>query len=543
MTRRALPLLLFSLFACAPAPPPRVAPPAPQLAATGRPDRVVLMSFDGLGADALAQQTGLPAFEHLARTAATARVIPVNPTLTSSTHVSILTGVDPQQHGIVSNWFHLPGTPPDQVTRGINADIDVETIVEAARRQGKRVGAVLFPTVDARNARRSADFGLVWTSSLTDGRILKLTKGDFRREWMPPTWTQRPQRRLSYSPIMRARVEWRVSRELRTDVNVVATDTTNDQVENYDTYVVESEDRELPLDRGWFAVTKQNHGSWSKILDARALDVTLYWGPISRTNAYPETFRTLLDEEAGFWPGAPDERADIDRDTFAEQLERLADFLMRAQALAVQRMEFDLLLAYQPVVDQALHNFLGYDENVVHRAYVAADRAVATVGSLLDGNRDAFLVVGDHGLVPIAREIRLGVLLAQNNFAPRWHVFTANHVAHFYRSGEPDDSDALVAALQASGLFESIEKKSAASHRNSGDVVAVSFPPIGLSASATPPLEGKPDAYGHHGALNTHRELHTVLFASGFGVPHGNLGEISQTRIAPFVAELLGISF
>jgi predicted AlkP superfamily pyrophosphatase or phosphodiesterase len=543
MTRRALPLLLFSLFACAPAPPPRVAPPAPQLAATGRPDRVVLMSFDGLGADALAQQTGLPAFEHLARTAATARVIPVNPTLTSSTHVSILTGVDPQQHGIVSNWFHLPGTPPDQVTRGINADIDVETIVEAARRQGKRVGAVLFPTVDARNARRSADFGLVWTSSLTDGRILKLTKGDFRREWMPPTWTQRPQRRLSYSPIMRARVEWRVSRELRTDVNVVATDTTNDQVENYDTYVVESEDRELPLDRGWFAVTKQNHGSWSKILDARALDVTLYWGPISRTNAYPETFRTLLDEEAGFWPGAPDERADIDRDTFAEQLERLADFLMRAQALAVQRMEFDLLLAYQPVVDQALHNFLGYDENVVHRAYVAADRAVATVGSLLDGNRDAFLVVGDHGLVPIAREIRLGVLLAQNNFAPRWHVFTANHVAHFYRSGEPDDSDALVAALQASGLFESIEKKSAASHRNSGDVVAVSFPPIGLSASATPPLEGKPDAHGHHGALNTHRELHTVLFASGFGVPHGNLGEISQTRIAPFVAELLGISF
>src|SRR5215210_715851 len=209
MTRRALPLLLLSLFACAPAPQPRVAPPQPQLTATGTPHRVVLMSFDGLGADGLAAQTGLPTFDHLARTATTARVIPVNPTLTSSTHVSILTGVDPQKHGIVSNWFRLPGTPADQVTRGIETDIDVETIVEAARRQGKRVGAVPFPTLDASTARRTADFGLVWTNSVTEGRILKLTKTDFRREWVPPTWTQRPQRRTSYSPVMRARVEWR----------------------------------------------------------------------------------------------------------------------------------------------------------------------------------------------------------------------------------------------------------------------------------------------------------------------------------------------
>jgi len=544
MTRRALPFLLLSLFACAPAATttlPRVTPAPAQLVATGTPRRVVLMSFDGLGADALAAQTGLPTFDHLARTATTARVIPVNPTLTSSTHVSILTGVDPQKHGIVSNWFHVPGTPPDKVARGIDADIDVETLVEAARRQGKRVGAVPFPTVDARNARRTADFGLVWTNSVTAGRVIKLAKSDFRREWVPPTWTQRPQRRTSFSPVMRARVEWHVSRELRADVDVVALDTTDDRIENYDSYAIENDDREIPLERGWFAVAKQNHGSWSKILDARGLDVRIYWGAISRTNAYPETFRTMLDDEIGFWPGVPDEKADIDPNTFAEQIERLSDFFSRAQALTVQRMQFDLLLAYQPVVDQALHNFLAYDDAIVHRAFVAADRAVAAVGSQLDGDRDALLVTGDHGLVPIAREVRLGVLLAQHGFATRWRVFTANHVAHFYRFSGSDDSDALIAMLQNSGFFESIEKKSASSHRNSGDVVAVSFPPIGLTASATLPLEADPDSYGHHGALNTHRELHTVLFAGGFGVPRGQLGEISQTRIAPFVAGLLGI--
>jgi hypothetical protein len=520
---------------------PRVAPATTQFAATGHPHRVVLMSFDGLGADALAAQTGLATFDHLARTASTARVIPVNPTLTSSTHASILTGVDPQKHGIVSNRFHLPGTPPDRIARGIETDIDAETLVEAARRQGKRVGVVPFPTVDARTARRTADFGLVWTNSVTEGRIVKLTRRDFRREWVPPTWTQRPQRRTSFSPVMRARVEWQVSRELRKDVDVVALDTTDDRVENYDAYAIESEDRELPLDRGWFAVTKQNHGSWSKILDANALNVTLYWGPISRTSAYPETFRTMLDEEIGFWPGEPDQMAEIDPNTFAEQIERLSDFLARAQALTVQRMQFDLLLAYQPVVDEALHNFFGYDDAIIHRAFLAADRALAGVGSQLDGNRDALLVTGDHGLVPITREVRLGVWLAQHNFAPRWRVFTANHVAHFYRFAEPDDSDALIAALRGSGFFESSEKKSATSHRNSGDVIAVSFPPIGLTPSTTPPLEADPDAYGHHGALNTHRELHTVWFASGFGIPRGNFGEISQTRLAPFVAGLLGI--
>ncbi len=543
--RRFLFPFFFLVASCAPVtpPPPSVSPGTSGLAANGAPHRVVLMSFDGLGADALARQSGLPTFDHLARTGMMARVIPVNPTLTSSTHASILTGVDPQRHGIVSNWFHRRDTPADQVTRGLDADFDVETLVEAARRQGRRVGAVPFPTVDARTARRSADFGLVWTNSVTEGRVVQLTRRDFRREWMPPGWTAPPQRRRSFSPVMRARIEWYVSRELRADVDVVALDTTDDRVENYDAYVIESADRELPLDRGWFAVTKQSHGSWSKILAADALEVSLYWGAISRTNAYPETFRTMLDEEIGIWPGAPDEHAEIDAQTFAEQIERLADFLARAQALTVQRMEFDLLLAYQPVVDQALHHFLGHDDAVVRRAFVAADRAVAAVGSQLDGNRDAFLVMGDHGLVPIEREVRLGVLLAQNGFASRWRVFTANHVAHFYRSGEPDDTDALVAALTASGFFQSIEKKSAKLHRNSGDVVAVSFPPIGVTASADPPLETKPDAYGHHGALSSHRELHTLLFASGFGVPRESLGEVSQTRIAPFVAGLLGIDF
>jgi len=538
--RRLLVLVFLVLAACAPATAPRVAPGALRFEPSGRAQRVVLLSFDGLGADSLAAQQNLPAFQHLARTGASGRVIPVNPTLTGPTHVSMLTGVEPRVHGIVSNWFHLPDTPPQRVTRGMDVESDVETLVEAARRQGKRVGVVPFPSVDGTTPRRTADFGLVWTTSLTRGRLIQLKRSDFKAEWVPPTWTARPQRRQSFSPIMRARVEWTATKTLRTDVDIVAYDTTDDARENYDTYAVETAESEVPLDaRRWFAISKSSHGSWSKLVEQKpALEVTLYWGAISRTNAYPDAYRDLLDAQAGFWPGAPDEQADIDPHTFAEQNERLANYLTRAQAVTIERMPFDLLLAYQPVLDAAMHNFLGFDDTVIQRAFVTADRAAAAVGAKLDANRDALIVTGDHGLVPIERAVRMNALLAKHGFLPRWRAYTSNNIAHLYRFSGEDDSEALIAMLKATGWFERIERKH---HRHSGDVIVTSYPTTALLDSSEEPVEAEPHSYGQHGALNTHRELHAVLFASGAGVRPGNLGEIQQTQIAGFVKALLGI--
>jgi hypothetical protein len=545
MTARSLPILLTAfVLSCVPAdtPPPRVEPPRPQFAATAVARRVVLLSFDGLGADALARQKNLPAFEQLAREGASARIINVNPTLTGPTHVSILTGADPQRTGIVSNRFHLPGTPADEETRGMNVDPDVETLVEAARRQGKRVGAVSFPTVDNRSPRRTADFGLAWGMPVVHSRIVELTRADFRREWVPPTWTERPQRRRSFSPIMRARVEWSVPRVTRTDVDVVAYDTTDDRTANYDTYFVETGERELDA-REWFPISQRTgsglHGSWSKVLrTTTSLDVTVYWGPISRNQAWPESFRDLLDEQAGFWPGAPEEQLAVEPGIFVEQLQRLAAYYTRAQTLAIERMPFDLLLAYQPQIDEASHQYLGtpHADRVIGAAFAAADRSLAAISDALDPT-DALVVTGDHGLVAVEREVLMNRLLAEHGFAPRWRAFSSGSIAQLYRSSGPDDSDAVVNMLTAAGYFERIEKKSAASHRNSGDITATGYPGIALSSKNEPE-----HPHGHHGALNTHRELHPVLFAYGTGVTPGPLGEIPQTRIARYIASLLGIS-
>ena len=93
------------------------------------------------------------------------------------------------------------------------------------------------------------------------------------------------------------------------------------------------------------------------------------------------------------------------------------------------------------------------------------------------------------------------------------------------------------------GLFERVEKKTAESHRNAGDVIAWGYPNVAVVPEERSPaiLDPAPPR-GQHGGLNTHRELHPPLFAIGQGVPLGAFGEIAQTKIARFVAGLLGIA-
>ena len=141
---------------------------------------------------------------------------------------------------------------------------------------------------------------------------------------------------------------------------------------------------------------------------------------------------------------------------------------------------------------------------------------------------------GDHGLAPVDTEVHLNHLLAGSGF----RAFASGNVAHLYGSG---NADAVIATLNATGLFEQVTKKAASAHRSSGDIVAYSKTNVLLSPSEDAPAIGKASSAANHGALNVHRELHTVLFAAGAGTPKGPLGEQSQTRIARFVAQLLGI--
>lgn len=69
---------------------------------------VVLISFDGFGAELWGRHPA-PAFERLAASGARAeRMIPVYPTKTFSSHYSIATGMYADRHGLVGNRFWAP---------------------------------------------------------------------------------------------------------------------------------------------------------------------------------------------------------------------------------------------------------------------------------------------------------------------------------------------------------------------------------------------------------------------------------------------------
>jgi hypothetical protein len=542
-------LLLALLCGCAAAPTPArrtPPPPPPEPRTIAAAARVILVSFDGLGADDVEAQRPA-AITHLATDGTYARVVPMVPTVTSTTHATILTGADRDHTGVLSNLFHEAGAPAGQAMKGMDAEIKAPTLIDNARAAGKRVGSVLFPTVDAKSPRRTPDWGLVWTTHVVPARVVQLTKNDFHPEWVPPGWSRPRPRHTSFSPVMRTRIEQEIPKEGREELDLVAYDTTDDRLPNYDAFYVEHAGTETPLDaQRWFSVSTRFadglYGSWSKLVsvDPALNSATLYLGAVNRNEGVPASYVRMIDDEAGFWPGAADDRL-VDRRTYLEQIERLSSFLTRATTLSIRRMPFDLLLAYQPIVDATEHHLRGVDEPAVAYAIANADRAIATLSNAIDPARDALVVVGDHGVARIDTDVHINRILTNAGFAPRWSAYPSGNVVMLSRAGAPDDTAALIDLLQklttpdGSRVFEQVTHDA-----KRDDVTAFAFPRFVITAR-----EGEPftvsDVRGQHGGLTTHREYDTVLIGWGRGTARETLESLPQTAIANYVMRLLGI--
>lgn len=94
--------------------------------------RVVLVSVEGLRADAI-DRWGAPNLRRLAREGAYAeRALTVSPALTAPAHLSMLAGVSPEEHGILAD--QLTFTP---------AMVNLDPVFKHATRQGRRAAAFI----------------------------------------------------------------------------------------------------------------------------------------------------------------------------------------------------------------------------------------------------------------------------------------------------------------------------------------------------------------------------------------------------------------
>lgn len=495
-------------------------------------------------------------------------------------HITHVTGALPRATGIVANEMLDPSRPFGTRLSGFDAPIRAETLWQAARRQGKRVGVVCYPGADGKTPDRAADWGMIYTGrALSKARFVKLPR---------EAWTDAPQDVRSFSLPRSVRLELAPTAHA---LVLVALDTTDDGRVDYDLVEIEPEaGNPAPVRPGdWFAVEasgdEKRTGSWCKLL-ALSPDLSeteLYIGALHANHAYPESFRRDLDENVGFWPGTPDlanaGAHSPHPEIYVEQADRLAAFLTRAQVWAIRRADWDLLLLYQPIVDEIEHEFFltdpaqaGYTPEraarfggYVEQAYAFADRSLDAIEKALSPS-DALFVTSDHGMVPlfttvypdeILREAGLLRVSARGGIDPASAAaaMAGSGVAHVFLdpvtapAGALEAIEKLFAGFRVAGEspFDRIVRRADAGPLGldapeSGDLILLARPGVSVSMEVVPGrTSGNPADYGGHGYRNVFPELDATFLAAGPGIARERVEEFPSWRIAARVSRALGI--
>src|SRR5215210_551745 len=435
----------------------RSAPPPAASKTPEAPRRVVLLSLDGAGADELhrlydAGSLTAGGFARFFREGQVAdRLLPVNPSLTAVNHISLATGYPAGQTGIVGNNFHPSGTPFLETVSGFAAPIDTETLWEAARRQGKRVGVTTWPGADDTSPRRRADWGMIYVNN-PDRRAELVTLE--RGSWQPAQEPSEPPGVASHSPLQRTQVKVASGPALQV-FDLLAVDRTDDGNVNYDGLLIAQADgqgctdpgaplaagdwRDIPCKVVPSGAAAREAGCPVKLLglDPGLASVRLYFGAVFPLQAYPADFTAALAEQGLTWPGPPDDRGlsdtwagkpGIDLETWGQQSDRFTRFFGDSLIAAVKRPDWDLLMGYVPVIDEAGHQLMltdprqpGFsprrrDELAAARLRVwqAVDRELARLLAAIDLRTTTVAVVSDYGMAPIHTALDANAFLRKN---------------------------------------------------------------------------------------------------------------------------------
>ena len=553
----------------------------------GPQGRVVVVSFDGLGGVRLNELLAAGTFEPggfaavAERGLVAGRAVDVTPSLTPAAHIAAITGALPSKTGIVANQFRDPRMPFGKQTSGFVASIGSETLWEAARRQGRRVAVLLYPGADGTNEGRRGDLGLIWPERPAKQSEFVTIAGD---RWNDATAAS-PR---SFSPPKETRLSVAgPAGEVR--LRLTATDTTDDATANYDLVTFAREDGAasaslgvVPV-HGWFALAVPGDGgsltAWCRLqeLDPGLARAEIYVGAFYAVPGYPEDYRRRLEAAVGGWPGPPDYAfmrppRKRDDDAHEEQATRIAEYLTRAILFTIREEHWDLLIGYQPLVDEVEHAFEpgphGGSKDAVLRAFRTADRSVATILAALTP-RDSFLFFSDHGIVPLVRSLNVEKFLEEKGWnvvgpsgargpagGRRVQICATSGIAHAYLdpalSGA--ERDAAAAALFAdlrglSGLADGLVDevlphadlaKVGLDHPRSGDVVVLLRPGSEFWRGGAN-LIGPPQNRGGHGYRNDTPALDASFGAVGPGIRPARPDTVSLLEVAARAARALGI--
>jgi hypothetical protein len=234
-------------------------------------------------------------------------------------------------------------------------------------------------------------------------------------------------------------------------------------------------------------------------------------------------------------------------------------------------MEWDLLLAYQPIVDETEHQWrlvspaqqwstpenLDAAAAVRRAAYAAFDEATAALVAMTPPGA-TLLVVSDHGMAALHTGVRVNALLERWGLATlergrpskqsRWAAYSSGGYANLHRFGAevPGETETIARRLEeqtapdGTRVFERIRVIAPGENPRLGQIEAYLRPGYAFISGSGEIFEKTP-YFGQHGYLAHHPELHAIFGVWGAAATKPFPATLEQTQIAPWIASVLRI--
>jgi predicted AlkP superfamily phosphohydrolase/phosphomutase len=418
---------------------------------------VIILSLNGARADLIDHYLSdglMPNLARLVKEGVKAQYAQsVDPPLSTPAHASISSGCFPDKTGIIADKYH---NPQDDFTQYVSSldelEMAVEPVWRTAMRHGLRTAAVFWPGTGPDLPEQSADYTVAYGESYAPSAQHTLTFT------VASGWENTPR---SFSPLQEGLLRITSHEEaLVSAINVLAVDTRDDGIANYDTFYCcrfkEIDEDSAPLVEGqWAPVTVSPHlrsGAYFKITASNLMSLTkpfsstvpitvtapirltVFQSQVRYNRASPVELLREVSELFGFFPPPPDHHALqqgwITPEDYLAMAETQARWMMEVAIHVYTTYQPDLMLTGQGPLREIVRQFLLVDERQPSYSPELAEEyagyrergaqiADASLGQLLaatDLQDTILLVVSDHGLAPVHTVVHLNTILEQAGF-------------------------------------------------------------------------------------------------------------------------------
>ncbi len=518
------------------------------------------------------------------------RALPVITTITAPSHISSVTCSPPSRHGVIANEFLQGGAS----VNGFLASPASEPLWRTAMRQGKKVLALAYVGSDGSTAERTADYGLAYP----DPELMGPSQA--------PLW--------NFADLPRAegwtlpeKSEAKPGERREAQLSLVLNPKTGEKRSLH--LLIESSPQGSTVDYHlWISTSKNLREGLLAELSSKTPTVDLFLtetaadsptagarrrtilrllpssGPTqlalqlsksSYNQAYPISFRRLLDEQNLVWPDYSVKGLNLSLGQAVEAQATIDRFLTKVATQLVPKLDVDLVFFYQPLLDTVGHDAqsalpLPFQPNAsdeVTQAFVKAFQIIdQNLSDLLAASNDKtpIVLMGDHGMDAVQRRVNVSRLLLPSQ-QKKVRLLTSGQLLMLYRAegASQSEADAVGVALRkqlkllrdpdGQPVLGEAHRRSHAVFRSMtdyrkewqyGDAEWAFMGTSGNWLHDGPKYRQlflDPKARGMHGAALSVPSMATTLIVHGAGIAPERIAETSLIHAAPTLAQLIGI--